>query len=208
MGPKFRSWSHRDPWESTWTERVTLSRSWGSPPLNTLNGSFCSRRGLCTKVWTWSPVCWSSSVCVCLSAEVPDYSLRVSYMKDLVRSLPLPNHDTMELLFKHLRKWVHSEASTSWTTLQGLSFYLMNLSEAWTHLRWFNSALGSVSHVWGQDQSSSSHITSVWRFITCGMLAGPTCEQLKVTSSVIQGCFDFFPWFKLKCQVRVFVWSF
>lgn len=37
-------------------------------------------------------------------AEVPDYSLRVSYMKDLVRSLPLPNHNTMELLFKHLRR--------------------------------------------------------------------------------------------------------
>ncbi|XP_039972479.1 rho GTPase-activating protein 27-like isoform X2 [Xiphias gladius] len=36
--------------------------------------------------------------------QVPDYSLRVSYMKDLVQSLPLPNHDTMELLFKHLRK--------------------------------------------------------------------------------------------------------
>lgn len=37
-------------------------------------------------------------------AEVPDYSLRVSYMKDLVRSLPLPNHNTMELLFKHMRR--------------------------------------------------------------------------------------------------------
>ncbi|XP_069381533.1 rho GTPase-activating protein 27 isoform X2 [Paralichthys olivaceus] len=36
--------------------------------------------------------------------QVADHNLRVSYMKDLVRSLPLPNHDTMELLFKHLRK--------------------------------------------------------------------------------------------------------
>ncbi|KAK2894330.1 rho GTPase-activating protein 27-like isoform X2 [Channa argus] len=36
--------------------------------------------------------------------QVQDYNLRVSYMKDLVRSLPLPNHDTMELLFKHLRR--------------------------------------------------------------------------------------------------------
>ena len=43
---------------------------------------------------------------VCFHAEVPDHSLRVSYMKDLVQSLPLPNHDTMELLFKHLHKWV------------------------------------------------------------------------------------------------------
>ncbi|CAF95638.1 unnamed protein product, partial [Tetraodon nigroviridis] len=30
--------------------------------------------------------------------QLPDYNLRVSYMRDLVRSLPLPNHDTMELL--------------------------------------------------------------------------------------------------------------
>ncbi|XP_027132050.1 rho GTPase-activating protein 27 isoform X1 [Larimichthys crocea] len=44
--------------------------------------------------------------------QVPDYSLRVSYMKDLVRSLPLPNHDTMELLFKHLRN-VYSWISVS-----------------------------------------------------------------------------------------------
>ncbi|KAF7644542.1 hypothetical protein LDENG_00220150 [Lucifuga dentata] len=36
--------------------------------------------------------------------QVPDYSQRVSFMKDLVQSLPLPNHDTMELLFRHLRK--------------------------------------------------------------------------------------------------------
>ncbi|KAE8282662.1 Rho GTPase-activating protein 27 [Larimichthys crocea] len=43
--------------------------------------------------------------------QVPDYSLRVSYMKDLVRSLPLPNHDTMELLFKHLRKVVEHKES-------------------------------------------------------------------------------------------------
>ncbi|XP_026206024.1 rho GTPase-activating protein 27 isoform X2 [Anabas testudineus] len=43
--------------------------------------------------------------------QVPDYSLRVSYMKDLVRSLPLPNHDTMELLFKHLRKVIEHKDS-------------------------------------------------------------------------------------------------
>ncbi|XP_056879284.1 rho GTPase-activating protein 12 isoform X2 [Takifugu flavidus] len=36
--------------------------------------------------------------------QLPDYNLRVSYMRDLVRSLPLPNHDTMELLFRHLRR--------------------------------------------------------------------------------------------------------
>ncbi|XP_051275791.1 rho GTPase-activating protein 27 isoform X3 [Dicentrarchus labrax] len=43
--------------------------------------------------------------------QVPDYSLRVSYMRDLVRSLPLPNHDTMELLFKHLRRVVEHKDS-------------------------------------------------------------------------------------------------
>uniref|UniRef100_A0A3Q4ACL2 Rho GTPase activating protein 27, like n=1 Tax=Mola mola TaxID=94237 RepID=A0A3Q4ACL2_MOLML len=39
------------------------------------------------------------------------YSLRVSYMKDLVRSLPLPNHDTMETLFKHLRRVIEHQDS-------------------------------------------------------------------------------------------------
>ncbi|KAM9561328.1 rho GTPase-activating protein 27-like isoform 3-T5 [Salvelinus alpinus] len=33
-----------------------------------------------------------------------DYHLKVSYMRELVESLPRPNHDTMELLFSHLRK--------------------------------------------------------------------------------------------------------
>uniref|UniRef100_A0A4W5N120 Rho GTPase activating protein 27 n=1 Tax=Hucho hucho TaxID=62062 RepID=A0A4W5N120_9TELE len=33
-----------------------------------------------------------------------DYHLKVSYMRELVESLPRPNYDTMELLFSHLRK--------------------------------------------------------------------------------------------------------
>uniref|UniRef100_A0A4W5KRN2 Rho-GAP domain-containing protein n=1 Tax=Hucho hucho TaxID=62062 RepID=A0A4W5KRN2_9TELE len=32
---------------------------------------------------------------------------RLSYMRDLVESLPRPNHDTMELLFSHLRKVIN-----------------------------------------------------------------------------------------------------
>ncbi|KTG41447.1 hypothetical protein cypCar_00019244 [Cyprinus carpio] len=36
--------------------------------------------------------------------EMSDYSQKVSYIRDLVRNLPLPNHDTMEVLFRHLRK--------------------------------------------------------------------------------------------------------
>ncbi|XP_055791597.1 rho GTPase-activating protein 27-like [Salvelinus fontinalis] len=35
-----------------------------------------------------------------------DYHLKVSFMRELVESLPRPNHDTMELLFSHLRKVV------------------------------------------------------------------------------------------------------
>ncbi|XP_034721152.1 rho GTPase-activating protein 15-like [Etheostoma cragini] len=53
----------------------------------------------------------SVCVCVCILVEVQDYGLRVSYMKDLVRSLPLPNHDTMELLFKHLRRVIEHKDS-------------------------------------------------------------------------------------------------
>ncbi|KTG00728.1 hypothetical protein cypCar_00019538, partial [Cyprinus carpio] len=42
--------------------------------------------------------------------EMSDYSQKVSYIRDLVRNLPLPNHDTMEVLFKHLRKVIeHGE---------------------------------------------------------------------------------------------------
>ncbi|XP_061568763.1 rho GTPase-activating protein 27-like isoform X2 [Cololabis saira] len=40
------------------------------------------------------------------AVQVPDQTLRVSYMKDLVRSLPLPNYRTMELLFRHLNRVV------------------------------------------------------------------------------------------------------
>ncbi|CAB1338383.1 unnamed protein product, partial [Coregonus sp. 'balchen'] len=36
-----------------------------------------------------------------------DYNLKVSYMRELVESLPRPNHDTMELLFSHLRKVIN-----------------------------------------------------------------------------------------------------
>uniref|UniRef100_A0A8B9GPY6 Rho GTPase activating protein 27, like n=1 Tax=Astyanax mexicanus TaxID=7994 RepID=A0A8B9GPY6_ASTMX len=36
--------------------------------------------------------------------KISDYAQKVSYMQDLVRGLPLPNHNTMEALFKHLRK--------------------------------------------------------------------------------------------------------
>lgn len=38
-------------------------------------------------------------------AEIPDYKQRVHAIKELVRQLPEPNHDTMQALFKHLRKY-------------------------------------------------------------------------------------------------------
>ncbi|XP_047213553.1 rho GTPase-activating protein 27-like isoform X6 [Girardinichthys multiradiatus] len=43
--------------------------------------------------------------------QLPDHSQRISYMKDLVRSLPLPNYDTMKLLFKHLRRVIEHKES-------------------------------------------------------------------------------------------------
>ncbi|XP_033838325.1 rho GTPase-activating protein 12-like isoform X2 [Periophthalmus magnuspinnatus] len=40
----------------------------------------------------------------------PDYRQRVQSIKDLIKQLPKPNHDTMQALFKHLRKVVdHGE---------------------------------------------------------------------------------------------------
>ncbi|XP_034021448.1 rho GTPase-activating protein 12-like isoform X4 [Thalassophryne amazonica] len=36
--------------------------------------------------------------------KIPDFRQRVQAVKDLVRQLPKPNHDTMQALFKHLNK--------------------------------------------------------------------------------------------------------
>ncbi|XP_031418629.1 rho GTPase-activating protein 12-like [Clupea harengus] len=42
--------------------------------------------------------------------KIPDYRQRVQSMKDLVKQLPRPNHDTMQALFTHLMKVVdHGE---------------------------------------------------------------------------------------------------
>ncbi|XP_014869991.1 rho GTPase-activating protein 27-like isoform X5 [Poecilia latipinna] len=43
--------------------------------------------------------------------QLSDYSQRVSYTKDLVCSLPLPNYETMKLLFKHLRRVIDHKDS-------------------------------------------------------------------------------------------------
>uniref|UniRef100_A0A8C2EEB7 Rho-GAP domain-containing protein n=1 Tax=Cyprinus carpio TaxID=7962 RepID=A0A8C2EEB7_CYPCA len=36
--------------------------------------------------------------------EIPDYYSKIAHMRNLVRSLPPPNRDTMEALFSHLRR--------------------------------------------------------------------------------------------------------
>lgn len=36
---------------------------------------------------------------------IADYNTKLTCIYDLVRSLPPPNHDTMELLFGHLRRY-------------------------------------------------------------------------------------------------------
>ncbi|XP_071347143.1 rho GTPase-activating protein 12-like isoform X2 [Trachinotus anak] len=48
--------------------------------------------------------------------KTPDYKQRVHSIKDLVRQLPKPNHDTMQLLFKHLRKVIDHGEENRMTT--------------------------------------------------------------------------------------------
>ncbi|KAM9349722.1 rho GTPase-activating protein 12-like [Symphorus nematophorus] len=48
--------------------------------------------------------------------KIPDYKHRVQSIKDLVRQLPKPNHDTMQTLFKHLRKVIDYGEENRMTT--------------------------------------------------------------------------------------------
>uniref|UniRef100_A0A3B4ZWV5 Rho GTPase-activating protein 12-like n=1 Tax=Stegastes partitus TaxID=144197 RepID=A0A3B4ZWV5_9TELE len=48
--------------------------------------------------------------------KLPDYKHRVQTIKDLVRQLPKPNHDTMQALFKHLRKVIDYGEENRMTT--------------------------------------------------------------------------------------------
>ena len=45
-------------------------------------------------------------------AENSEYKHRVHSIKELVKQLPRPNHDTMQLLFKHLRKYGTRDTTT------------------------------------------------------------------------------------------------
>ncbi|XP_035526766.1 rho GTPase-activating protein 12-like isoform X6 [Morone saxatilis] len=48
--------------------------------------------------------------------KISDYKHRVQSIKDLVRQLPKPNHDTMQALFKHLRKVIDHGEENRMTT--------------------------------------------------------------------------------------------
>uniref|UniRef100_A0A671X4A1 Rho GTPase activating protein 12a n=1 Tax=Sparus aurata TaxID=8175 RepID=A0A671X4A1_SPAAU len=50
------------------------------------------------------------------SIKIPDYKHRVQSIKELVRQLPRPNHDTMQTLFKHLRKVIDHGEENRMTT--------------------------------------------------------------------------------------------
>uniref|UniRef100_A0A4W5Q5Q6 Rho GTPase activating protein 12 n=1 Tax=Hucho hucho TaxID=62062 RepID=A0A4W5Q5Q6_9TELE len=45
-----------------------------------------------------------------------DYKQRVNLIKDLIKQLPKPNHDTMQCLFKHLRRVINHEEANRMTT--------------------------------------------------------------------------------------------
>nr|XP_004572341.1 rho GTPase-activating protein 12 isoform X5 [Maylandia zebra] len=52
-----------------------------------------------------------------------DYKQRVNSVKDLIKKLPKPNHDTMQILFKHLRRVVdHGEANRMTTQSVAIVF--------------------------------------------------------------------------------------
>lgn len=48
--------------------------------------------------------------------KITDYKQRVQSIKELVRQLPKPNHDTMQALFKHLRKVIDHGEENRMTT--------------------------------------------------------------------------------------------
>ncbi|XP_045080674.1 rho GTPase-activating protein 12-like isoform X1 [Coregonus clupeaformis] len=48
--------------------------------------------------------------------KMPDYMQRVQSIKELVKQLPKPNQDTMQALFKHLRKVIHHGEENRMTT--------------------------------------------------------------------------------------------
>ncbi|XP_038579770.1 rho GTPase-activating protein 12b isoform X2 [Micropterus salmoides] len=55
--------------------------------------------------------------------KCPDYKQRVNSIKDLIKKLPKPNHDTMQVVFKHLRRVIdHGEANRMTTQSVAIVF--------------------------------------------------------------------------------------
>lgn len=80
--------------------------------------------------------------------EIGDQSQRVSYIRDLVRTLPLPNHNTMEVLFRHLCRWAPSSSNATDMLVRGGTFSRdahAGLSAIWGALRFSHEA---DEHVW------------------------------------------------------------
>ncbi|XP_066508207.1 rho GTPase-activating protein 12-like isoform X2 [Hoplias malabaricus] len=50
------------------------------------------------------------------SIKIPEYKQKVQTVKDKVKQLPRPNHDTMQVLFKHLRKVIEHGEKNRMTT--------------------------------------------------------------------------------------------
>ncbi|MEQ2160955.1 Rho GTPase-activating protein 12, partial [Goodea atripinnis] len=52
-----------------------------------------------------------------------DYKQRMNSVKDLIKKLPKPNHDTMQVLFKHLRRVIeHGEVNRMTTQSVAIVF--------------------------------------------------------------------------------------
>lgn len=45
-----------------------------------------------------------SAAALSLASECSDHKQRVNHIRDLIKKLPKPNHDTMQVLFRHLRR--------------------------------------------------------------------------------------------------------
>uniref|UniRef100_A0A8C7KD25 Rho GTPase activating protein 12 n=1 Tax=Oncorhynchus kisutch TaxID=8019 RepID=A0A8C7KD25_ONCKI len=60
-----------------------------------------------------------------------DYKQRVNMIKDLIKHLPKPNHDTMQCLFKHLRSINPMGPRNRHTAQEGDAFCLLEMNVLW-----------------------------------------------------------------------------
>ncbi|KAI1884140.1 hypothetical protein AGOR_G00223380 [Albula goreensis] len=75
----------------------------------------CDTKLIMRRTWTWRTDSGRRSISFdkfIAAIKLHDKEQKVSYMHDLVKGLPLPNYNTMKLLFKHLRKVIeHGEVN-------------------------------------------------------------------------------------------------